>query len=56
MRIVTDGKLGKWLIKAATSAQDAAKLGIECGVPTIEGFKGVFRKFFGDEELYQPSQ
>jgi hypothetical protein len=47
---------GRWLIKAATSAQDAAKLGIECGVPTIEGFKGVFRKFFGDEELYQPSQ
>jgi hypothetical protein len=31
--------------------QDAIKLGIECGVRTIEGFKGIFGKFFGDEEL-----
>ena len=31
--------------------QDAIKLGIECGVSTVDGLKNVFQKFFGDDEL-----
>jgi hypothetical protein len=30
---------------------DAIKLGIECGVSTVDGLKDIYRKFFGDEEL-----
>jgi hypothetical protein len=31
--------------------QDAIKLGVECGVSTVDGLKNIFRMFFGDTEL-----
>jgi hypothetical protein len=31
--------------------KDAVKLGIECGVATIEGLRGMFEKYFPQEEL-----
>ena len=31
--------------------QDAINLALECGVTTVDGLHGVFRKFFADQEL-----
>jgi hypothetical protein len=31
--------------------QDAINLALECGVSTVDGLHGVFRKFFADQEL-----
>lgn len=31
--------------------QDAAELGIACGVTTVDGLRGVYRRYFGSDEM-----